>query len=123
MISKMLKQYAFVAVATAAIALIFMATGKERAALSCLLGGTLATLVQYFSITLSKAVFEKNSVAIALGVIVFKYAIFGIILWLALSSIALDPMGFFAGFLSLIPGLYFVGVVELGHRQRDVRIV
>jgi hypothetical protein len=119
---KLIKQYSFVAVSTALFALVFGAFGAERAALSCLLGGLFAILIQYFSITVTRAVLQKKSVAFAGFVIVFKYAIFGIILWFCLSNFELHPVSFLVGFLSLIPGLYLVGVIEFQERHKIVKV-
>lgn len=118
---KYLKQYIVIFMISVSTSLIFAHLGDERGALSVIIGGILATLVQYFSATFSKALLHKKSVAIAGGVIVFKYAIFGIIIWFISSHELLTPLGFMIGFLSLIPSLFLVGLVENQALRQRVR--
>jgi len=91
---------------------VFLLARDERGALSALVGGIMALLIVHFSIVVSRSFLLKKSVAFAGGVIVFKYAIFGVILYFAFAHLKLTLSGFMVGFLSLIPGLLFLVLAE-----------
>lgn len=78
-----------------------------RAALSMLFGGAFGVLIFGLMDVAAKGFLKKKSVAITGSVIVFKYAILGIILYIAMNSKIVHQAGFLIGFLSFIPGSVF----------------
>lgn len=48
-------------------------------------------------------IFQKKSIALAVSVIVFKYAILGVIIYLVTSRPELDGMSFLIGLTSIVP--------------------
>ena len=48
-------------------------------------------------------IFYKKSIALAAGVIVFKYAILGVIIYLVTSRPELDSFSFLVGLVSIVP--------------------
>ena len=114
------KRYGFIPSATLCVAVVFTIVEKKHDALSSIIGGALSLFVLWFSLSVSRAVLNKKSFASAGIVIVFKYAIFGLILWQTSANGKLAPAGFFLGFLTLIPGLYFVSLTEQHFGQKKV---
>lgn len=112
MILKTLKSYWIILGVGICSQLTCLALGNERAALSSLVGTSLAALIQYWAVAVTRAILQKKSVAIASTLIVLKYAIFGIILMFLGSGFKLHPLGFFIGFMTLIPNVIYVSQVE-----------
>ena len=81
--------------------------GDIRIARSCAFGGVFGVLIFWLMDVVAKGFLRKKSVAITGSVIVFKYAILGIILYFAMNSKMVHPAGFLIGFLSFIPGSIF----------------
>ena len=92
---------------SATIAVILYTYIDLRAALSSLLGGLFGTLMFWFIEMIARGFLQKKSVAITGSVIVFKYAILGIILYFALKSDSVHKVSFLIGFLSFVPGSIF----------------
>ena len=99
--------YQFTAIYIFLFSVISWAYADIRAALSCLFGGVFGVLLFWLMDVAAKGFLKKKSVAITGSVIVFKYAILGIILYFAMNSELVHQAGFLIGFLSFIPGSVF----------------
>lgn len=109
--------YQFTTVYIVLFTVISWAYVDLRAALSCLFGGVFGVLLFWLMDVAAKGFLKKKSVAIAGSVIVFKYAILGIILYFAMNTEMVHQAGFLIGFLSFIPGSIF-WVLKVNKTQR-----
>ena len=81
---------------------LLMANGLY-AALSCLLGSFLVGANFLVLIWGWQRIFLKKTIALAVGVIVFKYAILGLIIYLVISLKKVDELGFLLGLGTSFP--------------------
>lgn len=79
--------------------------------ISIVLGGSLMGLNTILLLWSWSQVFAKKSIALAVGVIVFKYALLGVFIYQALVSNWINPLGFLIGILTLLPSVLIVGLV------------
>jgi len=119
MIIRTLRNYWIILTVALVLQLYFLAMGNQRGATSALIGTSLAALIQYWSVSVTRAILQKKSVAIAATLIVLKYAIFGIILMFFGSGLKLQPLGFFTGFMALIPNVIYVSQLEYRSHKAD----
>ena len=104
--------YSIIGYTTLAFGVVYYYWGMNWA-ISVLIGGTLM-LINIASLTfLWKQVFFKKSIALAVIIIIFKYAILALILWGLASFTWMKLMGFLIGIGSLIFGLLFAPVIKL----------
>jgi hypothetical protein len=93
---------------TLIIGLTLMATTTPQRAISFIIG-SITILISVFLMGIGfKFIFSKKLIALAIGIIVFKYAILGIIIYKLVNSQWLNPMWFILGVASLsLSGLYY----------------
>lgn len=82
-------------------------------AVSVFIGGLLMIINIALLTFLWKQVFFKKSIALAVIIIIFKYAILALILWSLASFTWMKLMGFLIGIGSLIFGILLAPVIKL----------
>ena len=83
--------------------------GTERQILSTALGVAVIGLSLISLVWAWERIFLKKSIALAVSVIVFKYAILGTVIYIALNSQHVDELWFMIGLLSALPAVVAFG--------------
>lgn len=105
------------------VSLVYFGTTLLFCAMSALFGGLYAALSCLYGALLGGAnmaalawawgqiIFKKN-IALAVGVIVFKYAILGALIYLLIVHWAVNGLAFFVGLSVVIPAVVSVGIFK-----------
>lgn len=81
--------------------------GTMHQTLSGLAGVALMAGNLYLLLWSWERIFLKKSIALAVSVIVFKYAILGAIIYIAMVRGQMDPIGFTIGLSTVVPAMVF----------------
>lgn len=94
------------------IAFIFFELSGKNAAISCLAGGAIMLFNLggfYFA---WRFYFLKKSIALTVGVIIFKYVLLGLVFWSLTKASWIHPVGFITGISTLVLAALSMTVVK-----------
>lgn len=101
------------------ITIILLLTNSQHVALSFFLGGSLIWLTFFLWGLGLTLIFQKKLVALALSVIVFKYAISGVIIYWLIEKNWFEPLWFALGVFSFALSALVYSILEALREARE----